>query len=401
MNLSSLRACAVLALALLGACGGGGGGGGGDNALATTVATQTFRVADLPETSTGAAGFSHAANPQIDQAVQAALKQYHLPGATVVVMKDQQVVYAKGYGYANLATRAPAKPEHRFQIGSISKSFVATAIMLLAEDGKLSLDDPVSKHVGGLPEAWRGTTIRHLLNHTSGLPHDTTADVKSKFERFMAASDVERIGMIATIPLLSTPGAKYEYSNLGYTVAGLLANTIAGIDHVELLQQRVFRPLGMTVRRVDAGDAVDALGYHQEGDTLREISNSPGENRFWALGAGGLAMSALDLAKWDAALYGTQVLQAASLAEVSKPQVTLGNASWYGLGWFLQTVTGHFLMRHHGSMSGYESDYRRFPGARFSTVVLTNSGNVLQSIPGAQHIARLITEQFHPELAVK
>ena len=170
-RLSRTAIAVAVTLALLTACGGGGGGSPSDQQT-SGLGQQSFQIADLPEVSTNPVGSTQAANPQIDQTVQAALKKFNLPGATVVVLKDQQVVYAKGYGYSNLATRAAARPEDRFQIGSISKMFVATAILLLAEDGKLALDDTVGKYYSGLPDSWRTLTIRHLLSHSSGVPSD-------------------------------------------------------------------------------------------------------------------------------------------------------------------------------------------------------------------------------------
>jgi CubicO group peptidase (beta-lactamase class C family) len=397
---------ALLSIALMAA-----GCGGGDNAGNSTavLAQQSFKIADMPETSTSQAGSQQAANPLIDQAVQAALKQFKLPGATVVVLKDGQLIYVKGYGYSNLAARTPARPEDRFQIGSISKMFVATAIMLLVEDGKLGLDDKVGKYFPGLPDSWSPITVRMLLSHSSGVPSDASASsahtsIDKNFDRFMAGSDAERVAAIAAIPLSSAPGTKFEYSNLAYTVLGMLATKVAGMDHVELLQQRVFRPLGMTsARKIDAANpmAGTASGYRQEGDSVREITLGPSASRFAALGAGGLEMNALDLAKWDNALHGNQVLKASSLAEMTKGQIDAGDGAAYGFGWYLFTVNGHVLQKHSGSMAGFVSDYRRWPNDRFSTIVLTNNGDVTLAIPGALHIARAVTDVLQPALSIR
>lgn len=395
---------AVITLALLAGCGGGSG----NSSTERTQAQQSFKLADLPEVSTNPQGSTQAANPQIDQAVQAALKKFKLPGATVVVLKDQQLVYAKGYGYSDLALRTPARPEDRFQIGSISKMFVATAILLLAEDGKLALDDTVGKYFSGLPDSWRPITIRQLLSHSSGVASDGPGDaidpaIWNNFDRFMSGTDAERVAAIAAIPLHSVPGTQFEYSNMGYDVLGMLATRVAGMDYADLLQQRVFGPLGMSTARkllVTNSKANTAVGYRPEGDLMRELVMTPYHYSWPALGAGGIEMSVLDMAKWDNALYGKQVLKPSSLAEMTKPQINAGGDSAYSFGWFLFNVNGHFLMKHAGGMGGFVADYRRWPDDRFTTIVLTNSGDATLDVPGALAIARSITDMLQPSLSI-
>ena len=391
---AALLACALL----LAACGGGGDGH-------QTLSKQDYRVSDLPPVSVGQTGSSIPANPQIDQSVQAILKEYKLPGATVVVMQDDQIIYAKGYGYGNLATRAAARPEDRFEIGSISKQFVAAAALLLVEDGKLSLDDKVSKYFSGLPATWQATTVRQLIAHTSGLPQNPSPAMEAEVERLMkdGVSDAERVAAIATVPLLHTPGSTFEYSNLGYNVLGMLLNKAAGMDHFELLQQRVFRPLGMhSVHKLGAPAAAtpSVAGYQAQGDVLKEFFMSVTYQRFNGLGCGGLEMNVLDMAKWDAALYAGKILKPSSVAAMAQRETTVSNASWYGLGWFLFDVNGHFLMKHSGGMPAFTTDYRRFRDDRFSVVAFTNVGDKVNNIPGALAITRAITEHYHPELKV-
>lgn len=404
-----IRPIAPLALTLLLLAGCGGGGAQPPATQTSGLGQQGFTIADLPEVSTNPIGSNQVANLQIDQAAQAALKKYNLPGATVVVLKDQQVVYAKGYGYSNLATRTPARPEDRFQIGSISKMFVAAAILLLAEDGKLALDDTVGKYFGGLPDSWRPITIRQLLSHSSGVASDGPGDaiapaIMNRFDSFMAGTDAERVAAIAALPLHSVPGSQFEYSNMAYSVAGMLASKVAGMHYTELLQQRVFRPLGMsTARKLDvANPKTDtALGYRLDGAAMKEYLLTPHHYGWPALGAGGIEMSVLDMAKWDSALYGSQVLKPSSVAEMAKPHITVSEGSSYGLGWYLFTVNGHFLAKHAGSMGGFVADYRRFPDDRFSTIVLTNNGDTSLDVPGALAIARSITDLLQPQLSVR
>lgn len=389
-------AAAFLALALLAA--GCGGGGSSQEPASQALPPPILRL-DAPPVSTDLATGPLPAIEQVDQAVQSALQQYRLPGATIAVLQDDKIIYAKGYGYANLSARTPVKPEDRFQIGSISKQFVATAILLLMEEGKLALDDSVTKYIPGLPDNWRGVTIRHLLDHTSGLPMDPPQEFASRFADVLTGSDADRIAAVAAIPLKTAPGAKFEYSNVGYGLLGMLAGKLAGMDYYEFLQQRVFRPLGMSsVRKVDSADAMmgaAALGYRQEGNGVLE-AHSPNLFRYAALGAGGLAMNVLDMAKWDAALYGNQVLKPASMAEMSRPQVALGRTSSYGLGWFLDTLDGHFVMRHSGGMDGYTTEYRRFRDDHFSVIVFTNLRYPGDGPSGAESVAQILTTRFMP-----
>jgi D-alanyl-D-alanine carboxypeptidase len=384
---SILSGAVSLACVLLAGCGGGN--------------QPSFYLSDQPLTSNGP-----ATNLQVDQAVQDAIKQYNLPGASVLVLQDNQIIYAKGYGYANLADRTAVKPETRFQIGSISKQFVATAALLLVEDGKLKLDDPLNLYLSGLPATWQTITVRQLIIHTSGLPENPTPALEAQISRIMAdgASDADRIAAIATVPLLHTPGSTFEYSNLGYNILGMLISKVAGMDYFALLQQRVFRPLGMdSVRKLDAAPAATpaAAGYTLQGNALSEFTMGRDYLRFNALGCGGLEMNVLDMAKWDAALYGDKVLKPASIAEMTRRQVSIGSASWYGLGWFLFEVNGHFLMKHAGGMPAFTTDYRRFRDDRFSVIAFTNVGDKVNDIPGALAITRAITEHYHPELKVK
>lgn len=396
-----LRSTAALLVLALSAAGCGGGSAGTD----APALQQGIRLASLPETSTGQAGSSLPANPQIDQAVQAVVKKFNLPGASVVVIKDQQIIYAKGYGYADLGARTPARPEDRFEIGSISKQFVAAAALLLVEDGKLSLDDKVVKYFSGLPATWQGTTVRQLINHTSGLPERPNDSLSARVDQLMAdnATDAERAAAIAAVPLLHAPGTVFEYSNLGYSMLGMVVNKAAGMDHFELLQQRVFRPLGMnSVHKL--GTPLPATpsvkGYKLAGDDLNEYRMEQKYQRFNALGAGGIEMNVLDLAKWDVALYGGAVLKPTSVAAMAQREVAVGSASWYGLGWFLYDINGHFLMKHSGGMPAFTADYRRFRDDRFSVIAFTNVGDQVNNVPGALAITRAITEHYHPELKV-
>lgn len=404
--LSTLRSATALISLVLLAAGCGGGGDSGDNAQLSGLSQQSFRIADLPETSTNQVGSNQPAIPQVELAVQAILKQYKLPGATVVAMQDDKIVYAKGYGYANLATRTPTKPEDRFEIGSISKQFVAAAALLLVEDGKLALDDRVAKYFAGLPETWKDTTVRHLITHTAGLPENPTPELESQLDRLMAdgVSDAERVAALAAVPLLHAPGTTFEYSNLGYNILGMVVSKAAGIDYFELLQQRVFGPLGMTsVHKLGAAPPATPTvpGYTLQGDTIKEFALPPTYQRFNGLGCGALEMNVLDMVKWDAALYGGQILKPSSVAAMAQREVVASSNSWYGLGWFLFDLNGHFMMKHPGRMPAFTTEYRRFRDDHFSVVVFTNIGDKENGVSGALAINRAVTDYFHPDLMVK
>jgi D-alanyl-D-alanine carboxypeptidase len=247
----------------------------------------------------------------IDELAQQVLTRTGTPSASVAIVQGGKIVYVQAYGDARLEPRTPARPEMRYSIGSISKQFTAAAILLLAEEGKLSLNDKVAKFI---PRLTRGNevTIRQLLSHTSGYqdywPQDYVFSLMLK-----ETSPTAILDMWARKPLDFDPGTKWQYSNTNYVIAGLIVEKVSGKTLFQFLQQRVFKPLGMeTVTDIDQAKlpAADPEGYFRY--ALGPLRPSPKEGKNWLFAAGELAMTAADLQKWNVSVIKQTLLNPAS-----------------------------------------------------------------------------------------
>jgi CubicO group peptidase (beta-lactamase class C family) len=359
------QSAALSLLLLLAACGGGG----------TSV--------PLPSASTSGDA-SQAANAAVDTYVQSELQRQSIPGLALVVQRNGQVVYAKGYGYASLEQAIPATTEQRFQIGSITKQFVAAAVMLLVEDGKMALDDQIGKYLGAVPAEWQAITVRQILTHTSGLPKDVADAVYDQSVTHGAYSSAQMLAILESYKPLTEPGKAYAYSNIGYEVMGLIVEKASGMFFGDYLQQRIFTPLGMsTARAIGFGSRSGvASGYVMKNGkpALLDIEGLPAGQQSWYLtGAGGIEMSAADLAKWDASLSTEKILKKSSLDQIWTPgalvQAGEGYTIRYGLGWFLSDYNGHPKVYHSGGMPAFTTDYLRYTNDKLSVIVLTNLGD--------------------------
>ena len=192
----------------------------------------------------------------MDDLLTAEIQKRHLPGLSVAVVRDGEIIKTAAYGLADLELDVPATPKTVFQIQSITKTFTAAAILLLAEEGKLALDDPVAKHLEGTPDSWKGITIRHLLNHTSGIKdfiNDATASLR------LEVTEEEVLRATASRPLNFPPGERWAYSNTNYHLLAMIIRKLSGQWYGDFLRERIFVPLGMTDTR-----ARQSLGNHPE-----------------------------------------------------------------------------------------------------------------------------------------
>ncbi len=290
---------------------------------------------------------------------------------------DGQLVKAQGYGLANIELGVAANPETVFQLGSIGKQFTATAILLLAEQNKLALDDSITKYFPAAPRSWQQITIRNLLNHTSGLA-DYTDD---KFIRpgglidlRAELTDDEILRRFEQLPFEFKPGEKWQYSNTGYAILGFLIHRVSGESYGDFLSARIFKPLGMSATRViSESDIVPnrAAGYQL---VKNEIKNQDWVAPHWnTLGDGALYSTALDMAKWDAALTAGTVLKPASYAQMLTPAPLAGGKNYpYGFAWDIGAINGHRLFEHGGAWQGFTAHYSRLPDDHLSVIVLTN-----------------------------
>ncbi len=321
---------------------------------------------------------SSAQTDKVDDFVQAALKQQRIPGLALAVMRDGKIVKAKGYGLANVELNVPVIPETIFQSGSTGKQFTAMAIMMLVEDGKLGLDDKISKYLPGAPETWKDITVRHLLTHTSGI-HDywdggLPEPPPQEFDLRAEMTEDQMLQKIEAYPPDFAPGEKWRYSNSGYLLLGLVIHKASGKFYGDFLQERVFGPLGMKATRIiSEADIIPnrSSGYRLVKGELK--------NQEWLAASlnttadGALLYTVLDLEKWDAALYTEKLIKRTSLDQMWTPvKLNNGKTYPYGFGWDVREVNGHKCIEHGGSWQGFTTYISRYIDDKLTVVVLTN-----------------------------
>lgn len=319
-----------------------------------------------------AAGRAQDRTQDIDAYIKGQMQSQHIPGLSVAVIKDGTLIKAEGYGLANIEHGIPVRSDTVFKIGSVSKQLIATGIILLVQDGKIAVDDKVSRHLEGTPETWQGITIRHLLTHTSGLVREAPG-----FDPYKVQPEMDVIQTAYQLPLQFQPGEKYQYCNLGYFMLAEIIHRVSGKSWGDFLNERVFAPLGMNATRVTTVPEVvekRAHGYEWREGKFRNMPNWPAIRP-----SGAFLSTALDLAKWEAALLTDRILKEATKKEMWTP-VTLndGKKYPYGFGWQLDdfppgpTPSGIPMIRHGGSLSGFRAYYCRWPKHRITVIVLTN-----------------------------
>ncbi len=308
----------------------------------------------------------------VDSYIQAQMQRQHIPGLTLAVVTNGVILKTAAYGLANVELGVPTRTDSVFQIQSVTKTFTATAIMMLVEEGKVGLEDKLAKYLDGLPETWDGITIRHLLTHTSGIKdfiNEPTVDLRKD----IPPADV--IESLRKLPLNFQPGDKYAYSNTGYHLLGMIIRKVTGKTWDEFLRERVFAPLGMKDTRVISWSEIitnRASGYGWDDGLLRNgYFIAP---TILGYAGGGLRSTVLDLAKWDAALCSEKLLKQATLDQMWTPaKLNNGKDSTYGFGWATETVHGHRLISHTGSHStGFKSALARFVDDKLTVIILTN-----------------------------
>jgi len=326
----------------------------------------------------------------VDRIAREVLASTGVPSASLAIVKDGRIAYTEAYGDARLDPRTPARPAMRYSIGSISKQFTAAAILMLAEERKLSLDDPVSRFAPDLTRA-NEVTIRQLLSHTSGYqdywPQDYVPPIM--LEEITAAGILERW---ARIPLDFEPGTQYQYSNTNFVIAGLIVEKASGVPFLEFLRARIFAPLGMTsVTDIDRGrlGQTDPVGYLRY--ALGPPRPAPKEGNGWLFAAGELAMTAQDLARWNVALLEQKLLTPASFREMTK-DVLLKNGlgTRYGLGIGVTTESGRRALEHGGEVSGFTAQNIVFPDDGAAISVLTNQDSAQAASAIARKIAPML-----------
>ena len=333
------------------------------------------------------AAFADTQTEKIDSLVNTELSRSHTPGISVAIVEHGKLMYSKGYGMANVEWSAPAGPDTVYELLSIAKQFTSTAILMLAAEGKLALDDPVSKYLPGLPTEWNAVTVRHLLTHTSGIRDYT--EVKGWRDSIRLDRTPQDLVKTTFGPLLFAPGAAWQYSNTNYYVLGLLIEKLSGVSYARFIADRIFVPLAMQSTLVNDPDAViphRAAGYHWDGTHLL---NAPyiSPTQKWAAGA--VVSTADDLAKWAIALDTASLLPRETLAQMVTPaKLSSGQEAHYGIGNELDRDHGHLVAGHQGGGSAFNATFLRFPNDELTVIVL---GNLTQtpSRPLAMRIAAI------------
>ena len=325
---------------------------------------------------------------RVDSIANVVLERTGVPSASVAVVRGGRLAYAKAYGHEQLDPPLAARAEQRYSIGSISKQFAASCILLLQQEGKLSLDDKVSRW---LPDLTRSSevTIRQLLSHTSGYqdywPQDyvppmmlqptTTQDIMDRW---------------AKKPLDFDPGTRWQYSNTNYVIAGVIVEKVSGMPFFDFLRTRILDTVGPRQRHGHRRQPLtepEATGYMRY--ALGPLHPAPKEGEGWLFAMGELSMTASDLAKWDISLINRSLLQPASYREL-ETEVLLDNGvgTGYGLGVSVGTTGGHRVISHSGEVSGFTAQNLVFPDDSAAVVVLTNqdaaraAGGIAQGISG-------------------
>jgi CubicO group peptidase (beta-lactamase class C family) len=307
---------------------------------------------------------------KVDAFVEAALKEQKIPGAAVAITKNGEPVLVKGYGIANLEHNVPVTPETIFQSGSVGKMFTATALMLQVEDGKVSLDAPVSKYLPTVPPAWRAITVRQLLTHTSGIPD---YDESGKIDFRKDYTQEQLLKAVYPLPLDFKPSSRYSYSNSGYVFLGLIIEKVSGKFYGDVLSEHVFKPLGMKTKVINEADIIPhrAAGYETiDGQLKNQRWVSPSLN---TMPDGALYMTINDLILWDRAVRDKRILKPESWAQILSPvKLNSGNTYPYGFGWDVAGPELEGRIRHDGAWQGFRAYASRYPKRDIGIYILVN-----------------------------
>ncbi|MEP6621638.1 MAG: TIGR03435 family protein [bacterium] len=339
----------------------------------------------------------------IDRYVADQMKKDRVPGVAVGVYRRGDILLAKGYGLANLELNVPVNPATIFQSGSVGKQFVSAAIMMLVEDGKIGLDESITKYFPDAPDWWKPILVKNLLSHTSGLAEYEGGERSAPSGPFYLRLDfteAELVKKVEMLPMEAKAGDLWNYRNTNYLLLGIMIHKITGKPYADVLQERLFGPWNMNATRLISESAIvpnRSSGYEPVG--RQGIRNQDWVSpTFNSTGDGTLYFNVLDLAKWDEALYGTSLLKQSSLDHLwtvfplndGKP-----NPGRYGFGWTIATANGHKVIEHSGGWQGFTAHISRYVDDTLTVVVLTNFA-VAQPTLMAHTIAGLVNSALAP-----
>ncbi len=341
----------------------------------------------------------------IDDFINHEMVRQRIPGLALGIYSRGRILLAKGYGLANVELNVPVKPATIMQSGSVGKQFISAAIMMLVEEGKISLDDRITKYFADAPDTWKPILIKNLLSHTSGLSEYESPDRTGPSGPFYSRLDFtedELAKKVEALPIEWAAGKKWDYRNTNYLLLGIIIHKITGMPYAEFLSERIFKPLDMTsTRLISDRDIIPNRAAGYEIDRNGELKNQEWVSpTFNSTADGALYFNVLDLAKWDEALYGTKLLKQSSLDRIwtvylldnGKP-----NSAGYGFGWMIGAQDRHKRIEHGGAWQGFTCRISRYPDDSLTVVVLTNL-EAGPSNPGV--IAHVVAGLVNPALTV-
>ena len=314
---------------------------------------------------------SGAVISNIEDLIRRTMDSGKIPGVAVAVVKEGEVLLSKGFGVANLETDAPVTIKSMFQSGSLGKQFTSAGIMALVEDGLIDLDGSVTTYISEAPKAWRAITIRHLLTHSSGIPDYTSA----KFDYTKNYTEKDLVKMASELELEFIAGERFNYSNTGYVMLGVLISRVTGKPYWEFLRERIFDPAGMPTIRVNTeSDIVKhrARGYlpvdggWKQAGYVAPMTNTTAD--------GSMLMNLQDMIAWNDVVANRRILSEQSWNLILSPmKLNSGRTYPYGFGWFLNEVRGHTVQNHGGNWQGFSTQFNRFTGDELAVIVLANA----------------------------
>jgi CubicO group peptidase (beta-lactamase class C family) len=359
------------------------------------VACAARHATEAPTSSpiSGRIAISPEFRTAIDTMVQATIAQQHLAGVSLAIAQNGSILYARGYGWRNVAKRLPARADTVYNIASISKQFTAASALLLQQDGRLSLDDPLSKYLPSLRHAHE-VTLLEMLNHTSGLPDylDLVDNNNLSYPVIISA--------LKNAPLRFKPGTKFQYSNTNYVLMGPIVQQASGVPYDDFVTRRIIRPLHLSSTSVGT-TPIDmpngATGYTVIKGKLVSTPPQAAAVAILDFPDGAVNSTVTDLVAWDAALDNGQVVDEQNLRLMMTPgHYRAERRAWYGVGLEITQVNGHREVFHQGQWTGYAGENATFPDDGFDVVLLSNTDTFDE-----QNLVLRIFELFHTPLLLR
>jgi len=328
----------------------------------------------------------------IEDLVRDTMNREKIPGVALAVIKEGEVLLAKGFGVANIETNAPVTIKSMFQSGSLGKQFTSAGIMALVEDGLIDLDDSITKYISEAPKEWRPITIRHLLTHSSGIPDYTS----EKFDYSKNYTEEDLVKMASELDLEFTAGKRWNYSNTGYVMLGVVMSRITGKPYWEFLRERIFTPAGMSTIRINTeSDIVPhrARGYlptnegWQHAGYVAPVTNTTAD--------GSMLLNLEDMIAWNDVVTNRRILNKKSWDLILSPMTLNSGKNYsYGFGWFIDVIGGQTVYQHGGTWQGFTSQFYRFTGDNIAVILLTNARSI-----SVYRLPRRIGALLNPSLA--